>query len=316
MVLEKKGQVVVPATSANLGAGYDCLGIALKMYGIVNIERANKLNSADATMFANHNIRKSLNAKINEEILAGECMANEAAIAFFQKTKFSSFVFFWGMDNGVPISRGLGSSVVLRLGILEGLNIICGSPLNREEIFHLCSDQEAHPDNVGPAVFGGFVLADNVIGKKRKYVKYDISEELKIVVIIPKMNVKTTKAREVLPEKIDHQDASYNIANACLVTSAFASLNYEQMRGSFGDKLHQDYRSDYIPFLESVISAGENAGALGGYLSGSGSTIAFICFAKDAETVMRSIGSKIPKQISHETKILSPDNLGMQSILI
>ena len=209
-------RVRVPASTANLGPGFDCLGIALQIYNWITVQR-DPSGHLDG-------------------------MADAASVAFFRRTGGRPFSFCWKITGEVPRSRGLGSSVTVRLGVLHGLNELAGLPLTREEVFELCAELEGHPDNAAPAAFGGF----------------------------------TSDARKVLPKTLPLGDAVVSVSNACAIAGAFASREYEKLAGCFEDRLHQPYREKLVPFLSSVIDAGKKAGALGGWLSGSGSTVACI----------------------------------------
>ena len=164
---------------------------------------------------------------------------------------------------------GLGSSVTLRLGVLTGLNDLNSRPLSREAIFALCARIEGNPDNAAPSSFGGFVLTD----ARGKSFRFEVGPELKFVLLVPEMEGLTTDSRRVLPASIPHRDAVINSSNACMITAAFATRQYEMLAGCFGDALHQPWRAPFVPGLFEIIAAGENVGALGGFLSGSGSTI-------------------------------------------
>lgn len=243
----------VPATSANLGPGYDCLGVALQIYNRVTVTRED--------------------APPPDPMIAG------AAGAFFARARLPSFPFSWKIEGDVPRSRGLGSSVTVRLGLLGGLCELCANPLTRDDLFQICAELEGHPDNAAPAAYGGFTIC----GTENSVARFEVAPELKFVLLIPDFEVATSEARKVLPEHIAHRDAAKNAAHACRITAAFAARKYDQLRGAFTDFLHQDYREPLIPFLKDVIRAGEKAGALGGYLSGSGSTIACVTLEKPNE---------------------------------
>jgi homoserine kinase len=243
----------VPATTANLGPGYDCLGIALQIYNHVTVE-AGGLPSND-----------SMAAAVTEK--------------FFAKAPGERFSFSWKITGDVPRSRGMGSSVTVRLGILHGLNELAGKPLSNEALFELCAELEGHPDNAAPAAFGGFTVAGGA-----EVARFEVSPSLRFVLLIPDFEVSTPAARKVLPAQLDRLAAAQSCANACRITAAFASKSYGLLRGAFVDQLHQPFREkELIPFLSKVIAAGEKAGALGGFLSGSGSTICCVVEEKDEE---------------------------------
>ncbi|MEI8294206.1 MAG: homoserine kinase [bacterium] len=240
----KSVRVRVPATTANLGPGFDAMGIALRVYNTTTVSQGVGQDPGG--------------------------MAAEAADLFFEASGVKAFDFHWSVEGDVPMSRGLGSSVTVRLGVLHGLNKLAGSPLDRQRVFKLCAELEGHPDNAAPAAFGGFCIAP----KRGPLQRYPVSEELAFVLLIPEMELETSKARGVLPAKIPLPDAALSVGNAAAVAGAFASGDYRKLAGCFDDRLHQPYRAKLMPFLGHVIAAGCDAGALGGWLSGAGSTIA------------------------------------------
>jgi homoserine kinase len=243
-------RVRVPATTANLGPGFDCLGIALQIYNWITVQRESSVHS--------------------------DGLVDAAAAAFFRRTGGRPFPFRWKITGEVPRSRGLGSSVTVRLGVLHGLNELGGSPLSREEVFQLCAELEGHPDNAAPAAFGGFTIAR----ADGDFQRYRVARELGFVLLIPNFEVSTAEARRVLPEVIALGDAVVSLSNACAIAGAFASRDYEKLAGCFDDRLHQPFREKLVPFLAPVIEAGKKAGALGGWLSGSGSTVACLALGK------------------------------------
>ena len=253
--------VRVPASTSNLGPGYDCLGVALQLHNSVTVVRGKMQGSSHPRI------------------------VSDAAERFFQQTRHRSFSFSYSIVEGVPRCRGLGSSATVRLGILLALNRLSGDPLDRLSLFGLCAELEGHPDNAAPATFGGFTVVQSSAsvslarGKRDEcptMQRFDVSPRLRFVLLVPELQIATARARRILPSKISRIAAVENCANACAITAAFASRDYEKMRGSFSDNLHQPFRAKLIPFLPRVIAAAENAGALGGFLSGSGSTVAAV----------------------------------------
>jgi len=269
--------VRVPATSANLGPGFDCLGVALDLHGEVTVARGAGGSGHD--------------------------MARAAAAAFFAAAGVEAFDHSWSVQGAVPVSRGLGSSVVLRLGLLHGLNELAGRPLEAERLYRLCARLEGHPDNAAPAAFGGFAAArpDDV------YFRCAIGPELRFILLVPGEAVETDTSRGLLPAEIPRPDAVLNTAHASLITAAFASRNYELLRGSFDDRLHQPYREPAVPHLRPAIAAGLAAGALGGYLSGSGSAVACVTL-DNPDGVAAALQSVLP---TAQVLILGADNRGV-----
>ena len=272
-----KVTIRVPATSANLGPGFDCLGIALDLHNRVTVDRAGR-GIPDA-------------------------MVGTAADAFFATAGLPAFAYGWSIEGDIPRSRGLGSSVAVRLGILHGLNELAGRPLDVTQLYLICAKLEGHPDNAAPAAFGGFAAAR----PDGAYYRCDISPDLRCILLIPPDEVDTDTSRNRLPDHITHRDAVFNVSHASLITAAFASQRYELLRGSMSDRLHQPYREPVIPHLRPAIAAGLNAGALGGYLSGSGSSIACLTL-DDPGAVAAAMQSVLPRA---RVLVLAADNHGV-----
>ena len=272
--------VSVPATTANLGPGFDSFGIALDLHNEV-----------------------ILSPRISGVALPP--MVARTAESFFRGSGIPPFAFSWKIRGRVPRARGLGSSVTVRLGTLLGLNHLCGNPLSRHGLFRLCADLEDHPDNAAPAAFGGFTIARG----HRDPVRYPVSPDIRFILLIPDFEVATPEARKVMPKSIGISDAAANAADAAVIAAAFATKRYELLRGAFGDRVHQPFRKKLVPFLDEVVSSGESAGALGGWLSGSGSTIC--CVATDESSAKR-VGAAMRKAAPKGSKVLlcGVDNKG------
>src|SRR5437773_10541572 len=272
--------VRVPASTSNLGPGFDCLGVALRIYNDVTVTRGAK-------------------SRPNRVV-------DEAADLFFHHARRASFSFSVSIAGNVPPSRGLGSSVTVRLGVLRALNALTGKRVDRLSIFQLCAQLEGHADNAAPAVFGGFTVV-----RGQTVQRFDVSELLSFVLLIPDFEIKTSRARRILPPRIVRAAAVENCANACAITAAFASGNYRNLRGAFADHLHQPYRKNLIPFLPRVIVTAEKAGALGAFLSGSGSTIGAITLQDRNNVAAAMKGSA--GSTSFRTIVTTADNHGAQT---
>ena len=283
-MLIQRAKVQVPGSTSNLGPGFDCLGVALAVYNLFTVERA--------------------------ESSVPELMIDQAASAFFLAAIHPAFPFRWSVAGDVPRSRGLGSSVTVRLGLLQGLNELCGLPLSKRDLFLICASLEGHPDNAAPAVFGGFTVA----GAEGRVARFEVDAMLKFVLLIPDFETETTSARKVMPKSLSVSEAVFSLGNACALTGAFASRDYASMRGAFADKIHQPYRTPLIPFLPDVLAAAEKAGALGGFLSGSGSTIAAVTL-ENPETVAQAMSKASGLKVCG-IRITTADNQGMQTLEI
>jgi homoserine kinase len=278
--------VRVPASTSNLGPGFDCLGVALRIYNSVTVTR------------------DRLRERSHPQIIS------QAAGWFFKEARRRAFPFSFSIVEKIPRSRGLGSSATIRLGILYALNQLSGDPLDRLTIFQLCADLEGHPDNAAPASFGGFTVAGSARRAVRGFQRFEVSPRLYFVLLVPDLEIRTSIARKVLPSKVSHAAAVANCANACAIAASFASKDYEKLRGAFSDYLHQPFRGKLISFLPGVIAAAEKAGAVGAFLSGSGSTICAITLQhpdRIAAAMKRAARSSLSRTI-----VTRADNRGAQ----
>lgn len=276
----EKITVRVPASTSNLGPGFDCLGVALKIYNFVTVARAQDRQSHLE-------------------------MVDEAAALFFKRARVRPFEFSATMRENIPRCRGLGSSATVRVGILHALNELSGRPLDRLSIFHLAAALEQHPDNAAPASFGGFTVT-----RGEKVQRFDVAARLHFILLVPDYEVSTPAARKVLPERISRVAAIENSANACAVTAAFASGDYAQLRGAFVDQLHQPFRTKLNPLLPRIVPAAEKAGSLGAFLSGSGSTICALAL-QDRHRIAAAM-QRAARSTSTQVIITKADNRGVK----
>lgn len=272
--------VRVPGSTSNLGPGFDCMGAALSVYNNVTLQKG--------TEWPSHP------------------MIDAAASAYFQDSKENPFPFSFEIEGDVPLSRGLGSSVTVRLGVLAGLNHLCGDPLDRRRLFELCWQLEGHPDNAAASAFGGFCLTNDC----GSTFQCPIPEPLVFVILIPDREQGTEVSRGTLPSHLPRLEAVQALGNACILAAAFASGRFELLKGAFEDTFHQPYRAEHNPGLNEVIAAAESAGAYGGFLSGSGSAIAAICEHDIRETVSRAMVGGWPGPDPAHCLCLTADNQG------
>jgi homoserine kinase len=279
-----KVSVQIPASTTNLGPGFDCLGIALQLSNRITIE-------------------------VNRSGDPAPEMVSRAAELFFNHTGEKGFPFRFSIEGEVPQARGLGSSVTIRLGILMALDRMTNKGLSKEEVCALCAQLEGHPDNAAAAIFGGFTV---VTKTTNRVARFDIDPALKFVLFIPNFEVKTSDARMVVPATFSRQDVVENLGNASLVAAAFASGDYKHLRGAFVDRLHQPFREKFVPFLPKLLQAGVEAGALGGFLSGSGSTVACLTLS-DGKEIAAALQAAAPEEHA-DILIVSADNEGARVI--
>ena len=277
--MKQQVTVRVPASTSNLGPGFDCLGIALRLYNTVTVRRGE-------------------NTPLTP-------MMRSAANKFFAPANCRRFDFSCEVGGAIPVSRGLGSSAVIRIGLMHGLNQMLGSNFSRTDLFALSATLEGHPENAAAASFGGF----NVV-RGLETQRFDVSAELQFVLLVPDFEIETEKSRRLLPVEIPRADAVMSAGNAAFIVAAFASGDYERLRGAFRDGLHQHYRKKLIPFLDDVIASAENAGALGAFLSGSGSSICAVTL-HDPEKVARAMQRSVPAQTARVITT-NTDNRGVR----
>jgi homoserine kinase len=285
--------VRVPASTSNLGSGFDTLGLALKLYNRVQVARvANKGLSVGLS-----------NPEANAD--RAQRMLSEAASLFFRRARRKMFGIAVKVTGDVPVGRGLGASATARLGLVAALNELSRARLTRQQLLEIVSELEGHPDNASPAIFGGFTVAGTV-SKTVCCQSFRVSSRLKFVTLIPRFEISTEHARKLVPSTFSKADAVHSLNRAALITAAFASGNYESLRGLFDDRVHQPYRERLIPQLSRVVRSGERAGAIGGFLSGSGSAIICLTLAKP-----KAVALAMQRQFSDaEVKILTADNRG------
>ena len=272
-------KIRVPATSANLGPGFDSLGIALSLYNIFSFEEISE----------GLEILGSLNKEEDKNNLIYTSM-----LKTFDFIGYKAKGIRIEVETNIPVSRGLGSSAACILGGIMGANEMAGSPLSIDDIFKLATEIEGHPDNVAPGLFGGLVsslMEDNNI----YYNKIDIAKGLKFIAIVPDFKLSTKTAREVLPEVISYKDAVENVSRVSLLISALSNGRFDLLKPALKDKLHQPYRGELIKGFNRVLNKSYELKALGTYLSGAGPTIMAITreendsFRKEMEEYLKSI---------------------------
>lgn len=287
--------IKVPASTSNLGSGFDTLGLAVKLYNVVRVER-----------IAASRIEFDWELAADDRRWFDEALG-AAARVFFRRTKVKRFGVRVGLRAEVPMARGLGASATIRVGFIAALNELAGARLSRAALLEMATELEGHPDNASPAIFGGFTVSGR-IGKSVRCLSFPVESKLRCVTLIPKFGISTEAARKLLPAKYPKADAAHGLNRAALIAAAFSSRKYEMLRGVFDDRFHQPYREKLLPQLSRVIAAGERAGALGGFLSGSGSSI--MCLTLDQPAaVARAMQRALPDSA---VMILSPDASGFQ----
>lgn len=251
-------KITVPASSANLGAGFDALGLALTLYNRVWMEEADgcHIESADGVPIPTDETNLIYHTA---RVLYRRCGRPFRGLHIRQ-------------ENNIPMARGLGSSSACLVAGLLGANTLLGSPLGPEDVADLAAELEGHPDNVAPALLGGLVTAV-MDGGRVHTVSVPVSERIRFAVFIPDFELKTEAARAALPTEVTRQDAVYNLSRAALMTASLFSGSLQNLRVAVQDRLHQPYRLPMIPGAEQVFYTAYNLGAYAVAVSGSGPSI-------------------------------------------
>ena len=288
-------RVRVPATSANLGPGFDSLGIALSIYNEYGFSLQDE--------------------GISFEWFEQEFKNEDNIIFMAMKKVFNKYNFkFKGLKikiikQDIPISRGLGSSSSCIVAGLIGAFALMNKELEKEEVFKLAIDIEGHPDNVCPAIFGGLVSTVMANGETL-YNKIEIKNGVKFIALIPNFKLSTEKARAILPSEVSFKDSVYNIGRAALLISCFMNGNYKLLREATKDRLHQQYRSKLIEGFDEVYEKALNIGAYGCFLSGAGPTIMAIIDKNDLNFVDNIKKFIKEEKLNWNIKELAIDKIG------
>lgn len=303
----KKIRVRIPATTANFGSGFDCVGAALKLYNEIEVMQLNKTAGKQLSIEVYGEGKGNL--PTNERNIVWKAMKK-----IFDNTNTPLANYHLRLINNIPLARGLGSSSATRIGGLVAANYLTGNKLSMNEIVNIAAELEGHPDNVVPAIFGGFCISYKT-DKKIQYLKLNIPKNLVAVLCIPEFEVSTIKARRILPNRIPLKDAVFNSSRVALLIAAILEKKYELLSSAMEDRIHQTYRARLIPGMEKVFQSAKKQGAYGVALSGSGSTILAICNKEVANIVGKAMQNTFLKEnIKSQYKICNFDNNGVKII--
>jgi len=272
-------RVSVPATSANLGPGFDCLGLALNLKNQVVIKPSKFHNVSLKGESSNNPALKENNMFIS--------IFNDFYYNLTQQKRSFRFEFF----NEIPLSRGLGSSSAVIVSAIASAYAIEGIKVDKNKLLNLSLSYENHPDNITPAIMGGFNVAC-VQENEVKYINKSIPTSLKAVIVVPNRPISTQLSRKTLPFKYSKEDIIFNISHSSLLTAAFMSENWEMLKYASQDVVHQTYRMKQMPELFEVQKISLKNGSLMSTLSGSGSTLFSITYSEDAFKVEQALKKK------------------------
>lgn len=253
-------KVKVPATTANMGPGFDCIGMALTMYNIIYAE---KIEEGLEIIIQNG----------DNSIPADETNLIYQTICFFYKNIEQPVPGIRLIQqDSIPHTRGLGSSAACIVAGLHIANAMSHSFFSKEELVQMAAQIEGHPDNTTPAILGGMTVGA-MNGKEMKYTKIRVDDKLHFAVMIPDFKLSTEKAREVLPEQISLKDAVFNSSRAALLAVSMQSGDVDNLDLATEDCLHQPYRAALIPHMNEILEKTKEYGAKGAFLSGAGPTL-------------------------------------------
>ncbi len=254
-------KIRVPASTTNFGSGFDTFGLALDLYNTFEFEVSERYE-VDIEGYGEDLPRNENNMVI--KVYRHTC----------RKLGLEEVPFRLFQENRVPTARGLGSSATAIVGGLEICRLIHGRDIPLEERIKIAMEFEPHPDNLIPAMVGGFVIC---IGNGTPFVRVTFPQGLRIVLAVPDFELQTEKARSVLKEEVPLKDCVFNIRRSSLLIYALMSGNYNLLRMAVEDRIHQPYRAKLIPGFEDVVRSGYREGAYGVFLSGAGPSVCAIC---------------------------------------
>ncbi len=293
--------VRVPASTSNCGPGFDTLGLALGLYGTVTVNRLQEIGVS----YCGSN---------TEFPKAAIEMIEEVALAFWERTGHPSFGISFDIVSDAPIARGLGSSVILRGGVLRGINHLAGSPLSKDEDVELISRIEGHPDNASATILGGFTVA-RFCQDTNRYIgtqKFAVSDSLAFVVVSPDLEIKTDDSRGCLPTQIEFSKVVSSLNSLAYLVGAFASGDYERLSACQVDHIHEPHRLPGIHKSKAAIRAGIDAGAFTGWLSGSGSSVLCVARKEKSEAVRIAMEQEFKSaELGYKSFVLTADNDGV-----
>ncbi len=264
-------KVRVPASTANLGPGFDCMGIALNLYNTADFEKTGSgfeieiLDESSAYVPTNENnlLYKAMDAVYRK---AGERLDG---------VKIT-------VKSDIPVTRGLGSSSSGIIMGLVGANHLLDDRFSKDELLHMATILEGHPDNVTPALMGGYTIS-YAEREKVIYSQTDVSENLRFAAMIPDFYLQTKRSRLALPKFVSMRSATYNVAHASLLASALFSGDEKLLYSCFRDRIHQRFRFSFIKSGEYITRCARRFGAYGSFISGAGPTIMSVVSKDNAD---------------------------------
>lgn len=295
-------KIRVPSTTANVGPGFDILGICLNLYNYIDIDYSYKYQ----LKYTGSEYKNSLsNDKNNLFYYSMEKVYKEFGVKIPE--------FSINTEVNIPLSRGLGSSSSAIVAGVSAANHFLGNKLNKNEMLKICNDIEGHPDNVAPCLLGGIVIS---MSESNKVYTQTIQSKnnLKFIVVIPEFELSTKKARSVLPDKIDFFDSVFNSSRLSFLIMSFINGDKELMSIALKDRLHEQYRGKLIKGFEDIKNTAIEYEAIGSVLSGAGPTILAIADQNENIIAEKMSNKWLELGIKSKSKILEIDHSGCSII--
>lgn len=294
--------VRVPASTSNCGAGFDTLGLALALYNHVTL-------TLDPRSPQPHPRGDRPSDTRAQEMVV------ETAAAFAEASGRAVPAFVYRIEGEVPTARGLGSSITVIGGVLAGLNALLEAGLSRHQLVAIATDLEGHPDNASAGILGGFCVSrcDPQTGRYLDTLRFPIPTDIRFVVASPALETLTKASRGVLPSTLPYFDAVKSVNSATYLVAAIAAGDFDRLRHAVGDFLHEPYRLPGIRGARESIAAGVTAGALTGWLSGSGSSVLCVARRATADTVATAMHRAFTDLgVAAESRVLPADDEGLR----
>ena len=298
-------RVAAPATTANLGPGYDCLGMALDIWNTLEVEQ---LPGGDTPSV-------SVTGEGEGELEAGpENLVYRSMEFLYRELGCPIPHLRVRCDNEIPLARGLGSSAAAIAGGLAAANALSSGGFAARDLLEMAATIEGHPDNVAAAVMGGLQLVvteGQDSGESTLYtVPVSVPAAIHAVLFIPDVRIATTDARAVLPQQLPIADAVHNMARVALLVAGMATNHPEYLSVATQDKLHQPYRQPLFPAMKLLMKAALDAGALGAFLSGSGSTVLALTQGREMTVAYEMAEAARQASVEGTVKVTQPTALG------
>ncbi|EAH6868602.1 homoserine kinase [Campylobacter lari] len=275
-------KILVPATSANLGPGFDCLGLSLKYFNQTIVEKSKFFSISIHGEGENNIYLKKNNSFVN------------IFYEIYQRLSGKKDNFRFVFQNNIPLARGMGSSSAVIVGAIACAYELSGFKADKNTILNEALKYENHPDNIAPATLGGFVCA-LTHNEKVLAIKKEVDKDLQAIITIPNVAMNTQKSRAVLAKKINLEEGVFNLCHASFLTACFLEKKYDLLKYASLDKLHQNQRMKLLPELFEVQKLALDNNALMSTLSGSGSSFFTLAYKDDAKQIKEKIKNKFAK---------------------